>query len=64
MISVGDHVQMVPCPSPPVNTTTAKAVTAAILTLYQALDRMEGVKDSMDMDKNSFYRVLGAGGAG
>ena len=62
MISVGDHVQMVPCPSPPVNTTTAKAVTAAILTLYQALDRMEGVKDSMD--KTSFYRVLGAGGAG
>ena len=49
-------------PITPVNTTTAKADTAAILPLDQALDRMEGVKDSMD--KTSFYRVLGAGGAG
>ena len=37
-----------------------KADTAAILTLDQALDRMEGVKDSMD--KTSFYHR--AGGAG
>ena len=47
IISWPDHVQMV-LPIIPVNTTTAKAVTAAILKLNQALNRMEGMKVSMD----------------
>ena len=42
------------------HTTTAKAVTAAILKLDQALNRMEGVKDNMDKTSlpSLFSRVL------
>jgi hypothetical protein len=46
IISWPDHVQVLSIT--PFNTTTAKAVTAAILKLDQALNRMEGVKDNMD----------------
>ena len=47
IISWPDHVHIV-LPITPVNTNTAKAVTAVILKLDQALNRMEGVKGSMD----------------
>jgi hypothetical protein len=44
IISWPDHVQTV-LPVTPINTSTAKAVTAAILRLDQAMSRMDGVEN-------------------
>ena len=59
IISWPDHVQMV-LPITPVNTSTAKAVTAAILKLDQALNRMDVLEDNMDKTSlpAAFSRVL------
>ena len=59
IISWPDHVQMV-LPITPVNTSTAKAVTAAILKLDQALNRMDALKDNNDKTSlpAAFSRVL------
>ena len=59
LISWPDHVQTV-LPITPINTSTAKAVTAAILKLDQAMNKIDGVEENTDRSSlpAAFNRVV------